>query len=742
MLVNLLFFEAGIGAGTMLGVIALCVIVLAILRLRWWFAPLLIVILQGAFGLYHYYVGTFLEQISRWTEVGAWVISGMPENDLFSQSIYLTYMAYAMAFLVTVAVFFMMRRLYSIWVLIATFLMVIIFGGGLYNSHIQVILYMTAITIVLPRTYLHLNKRSEKVQSVRSHAQLVAIPIATLAVLLSVVLNPFSGSYFRWRPLANAVTDIGHLINPAPVDAIRTFDIYAVGFGGSSERLGGPVILGDGYMLTVVSNAPVLLTGSVMGYYTGYRWLPGSDNVPRRFNSFLWRDQREDIFGLDLPASSGATRDAFYEITKDVRMTITYATEFYTTVFSSSGMRDISFSSPALNGDVLFNDRSELFMSSPVPVGEAVTIHARMLDRTAPLFLDTILYIESLVSEDTHYTTIVERYTILPNDLPDIVRETAHNIVGDETSPFIKATAIATWLGENFRYTLNPVMPPDDVDFVAHFLETGEGNCTYYATAMAVMARAVGLPSRYVTGFALIRDPTYDYIFYATGRTAHAWAEVYFYGMGWIPFDPLDWNPDAPPHQAYAFLDRSQVYQPGLEAELASILLMYAEFDPYRFEGTDLQQQGVHSRVVTAAIMLTMALAVVLLILMYYFHKKRKYALQHVLRRLPDLSASFSYYYIDIMKQLRLLGMGIQSGETLEKYEKRIESQIGEHGVKNSIFGMVAQAQMRMHFANIHPSMADVEIAEKFHKRLKDGLQKQADIKNSAQTVKKISWTH
>ena len=719
-------FYAGISTGQALGFIGLSIIAFTILRLRWWLAPLLIVIAVGSFGLYHYLNETLAETLSHWAEFSVWYFSGAPEHEIFSPGTEQFYFSYFMIFLITLAVFFIIRRFFSICLLIFAFITTGIFAGGFYELHIPIPLFIVGIIILLPRTYSRLSKKRGKSQCERSHLQLFAIPVAIPAVLLSLVIFPPSSTYFRWRPLANTISDIGHLINPAHAYKTGSFDIYTLGFGASPERLGGPVVLSDGYILTVVSSkpdVPILLSGTVMDYYTGYRWLPGENDGSLRFNSRLWRENRLNSFDFNMPIGDDLAHDAFYAITSYVRMDITYAAEFYTTIFSHSGMRGISFASSALNSDIRFNQRSELYMPSPIPTGEIITIHARVINRNAPLFYENILKLEGAVGTDPRYLAIVERYTTLPESLPDIVRETALYVVGDETSPFKKATALATWLGENFHYTLEPVMPPEDMDFVAHFLETREGYCTYYATAMAVMARTLGLPSRYVTGFALFRNPIQRDVFYATGRTVHAWAEIYFYGIGWIPFDPLDWNPDTPLHMPFAF---EGAYM-GLYwwddymawGGIGDFFDRYGEF----FNLNELQQSSLRPGTIVAMVAGFLLAAALLIFIFLYVGKRRKYQLRRKLQKFSDLTGRFSFYYAGIVEHLRVMGLGMHPGETLIKYNIRIKSQIEEHGLSDSHLGAITNTQMHLHFANISPTATDVSTAEEFHTALKEKLQ-------------------
>ncbi len=68
------------------------------------------------------------------------------------------------------------------------------------------------------------------------------------------------------------------------------------------------------------------------------------------------------------------------------------------------------------------------------------------------------------------------------------------------------------------------------------FLTTKRGYCELYASAMAYLVRAAGIPSRVAIGFRN-GHPAGDRIS-VTNHDAHAWVEVYFSGIGWVPFDP------------------------------------------------------------------------------------------------------------------------------------------------------------------------------------------------------------
>jgi protein-glutamine gamma-glutamyltransferase len=114
----------------------------------------------------------------------------------------------------------------------------------------------------------------------------------------------------------------------------------------------------------------------------------------------------------------------------------------------------------------------------------------------------------------------------------------AAQIAGSSSSDFDKAAAIENYLRTRFGYTLDlPRTTPKDP--LANFLfERKQGHCEYFASAMAVMLRTLGIPSRVVNGFRSdeFNDLTGNYVIRA--KDAHAWVEAYFPGYGWHTFDP------------------------------------------------------------------------------------------------------------------------------------------------------------------------------------------------------------
>jgi transglutaminase-like putative cysteine protease len=89
---------------------------------------------------------------------------------------------------------------------------------------------------------------------------------------------------------------------------------------------------------------------------------------------------------------------------------------------------------------------------------------------------------------------------------------------------------------ERFRYTTD-VPPPDGEPLLQFLFHTHAGYCQHFAGAAALLLRAAGIPSRVVVGFAT-GEKIAEHTWAVRDEDAHAWIEVYFPGVGWVPFNP------------------------------------------------------------------------------------------------------------------------------------------------------------------------------------------------------------
>jgi transglutaminase-like putative cysteine protease len=144
---------------------------------------------------------------------------------------------------------------------------------------------------------------------------------------------------------------------------------------------------------------------------------------------------------------------------------------------------------------------------------------------------------------------VKERFLQVPESVPARVRELAAEITANTNNPYDKANAIEKYL-RTYTYNQGISAPPARQDGVDYFLfDVKEGYCDYYASAMAVMLRSVGVPARFVVGYTPGQPkdrneqsddaPQYRIL----ERNAHAWPEVYFPSYGWVQFEPTASEP-------------------------------------------------------------------------------------------------------------------------------------------------------------------------------------------------------
>ena len=184
----------------------------------------------------------------------------------------------------------------------------------------------------------------------------------------------------------------------------------------------------------------------------------------------------------------------------------------------------------------------------------------------SPILLDQGM-VYSLVSEvpvakprllrlaGTHIPASMANYLQLPSTLPVRVGALATSITRGAPTEYGRVRAVQSWIQRHTIYDLDVPADPPSVDEVDHFLfVTRRGFCEQIASSMAVMLRTLGIPTRLVTGYGPgTRNPFTGY-FEVRDADAHAWLEVYYPNLGWVPYDPTFGVPAAAPGVASRFM--------------------------------------------------------------------------------------------------------------------------------------------------------------------------------------------
>ena len=272
-------------------------------------------------------------------------------------------------------------------------------------------------------------------------------------------------------------------------------------------------------------------------------------------------------------------------------------------------------------------------------------------------------------------------YLQLPETLPERVKELALSITADDTNVYDKVRAIEGYFARaGFRYeTENIAVPNEQQDYVDQFLfETQVGYCDNFSTSMAVMLRAIGIPTRWVKGFApgeqgQVVDGVYEYI--VTNNDAHSWVEVYFPGVGWMPFEPtigfsntndMEFELDVPEQNDLPTEPLQQIDEQTPQQDNAKT----TSNEPSFIKQLKLWFSSHLSIVVWAVI----CVFVIIVILWIFRRKWLPKVYVSIYRKKGINEMNFEAAYRVLLKQLALCGLKRQPVETLSQFAKRVDA--------------------------------------------------------------------
>lgn len=231
---------------------------------------------------------------------------------------------------------------------------------------------------------------------------------------------------------------------------------------------------------------------------------------------------------------------------------------------------------------------------------------------------------------------------------------------------------ICTYLATNTEYTLHPGRLEEGKDFVTNFLfEKKKGYCSYYASAAAVMLRAMGIPARYVEGYAVSQEElqqasiegnrTVD----VRDSLAHAWIEVYMDGFGWYPYDVT-----AASQEEQTELKNQNKYE---EPEAPSILEQQNEpsVTDEEFEGNENKEHLTAQQYGFGDILLQVIVGILCLFVIFLFSLiiRRKLFMRRFQNRImkQEKRQQIISYYKEIGRYLSYLGITYDTGKTVEE---------------------------------------------------------------------------
>lgn len=130
-----------------------------------------------------------------------------------------------------------------------------------------------------------------------------------------------------------------------------------------------------------------------------------------------------------------------------------------------------------------------------------------------------------------------ERFYLQLPPLPGRISALADSLTANAATRYDKVMAIQSWLQSQFRYTLELPGSPREATLDYFLFRRRAGHCEYFSTALAILLREVGIPTRNVNGFMGGTWNEFGKFLTVSQNEAHSWVEVFFPGYGWVPFD-------------------------------------------------------------------------------------------------------------------------------------------------------------------------------------------------------------
>lgn len=302
--------------------------------------------------------------------------------------------------------------------------------------------------------------------------------------------------------------------------------ISKIGYGVDDSQLGGPFISDDRVVFEVTSSSRQYWKIETKDVYTGKGWITSEQSAPmKRF------EYGETLLMDEHMRNEGELTKASFQF--EIQYPHIVRPYGFVSVTGNEGNGFLQYDPVLDKINSHTSDGTEARLKEYTVTYEKAAYSMKKLRGTTGL------------PDGEQYNQLQKRYTQLPAAFPERVKELAVEITKEEDNWFDKAKAIERhFQSGDFSYDQTRVaIPTGDEDYVEQFLfDTKRGYCDNFSSSMVTMLRSIGIPARWAKGYAPgnyreAADGEYR-IYQVTNNEAHSWVEVYFPGLGWVPFEP------------------------------------------------------------------------------------------------------------------------------------------------------------------------------------------------------------
>lgn len=386
-------------------------------------------------------------------------------------------------------------------------------------------------------------------------------------IALITVVTPVSEEPYDWGFIKNMVRALEEMVEKVTVEIQYQWGfhgsdgIFHYGFTGYSEE---PFSLSsnlyDSNIMQLMlagerTKRNLYLKGNVCDTYTGDSW----ENALHRETVSYQTDTLMTLYAVFDAIQDETVLRRFMEVKEQEITLLNMKTQ---SLFYPLKLLNISADSAEQDGDNLRADRvngrgytyAYEFLDFDYASPELVRImenskdisyneetYYLIFDRMKEYYgveLDMPDFSRFLAQAEQGKNTVRESYMTLGDQVSEDVKKLADTITLGCVSDYEKCKALERYL---YQYSYNKIIHvPEQANILDWFLFDGkEGYCAHYATALAVMLRCEGIPSRIAEGFLVDYEDLTDFYHYTiSSGKAHVWVEAYIEGFGWVRLEP------------------------------------------------------------------------------------------------------------------------------------------------------------------------------------------------------------
>lgn len=300
------------------------------------------------------------------------------------------------------------------------------------------------------------------------------------------------------------------------------YDLKLSGYDNNDSKLGGRIgSLSSKIALKVKSDDMLYLIGTIKDRYDGAKWTDTMSGIfhplaGETYNTVL-NDNSRNIKSIELYPCGLKT----------------------TTIFAPQNALNIG----NIKTKTYYDENDSLFNSGNIKNPYKVKFMTpydlnskKSIESVEKLENDAKMHLESEA-----YNYCPDRYLQVPKNMSFRTYELAYQITKGMNDDLKKVLKIRKYLQDNYTYSLNVSDTPKNEEFVDDFLfKKRKGYCVYFATAMAMLSRMSGVPSRYVEGYRMNSEKNSSGLYVVRDSDAHAWTEVYLRDVGaWVQVDSV-----------------------------------------------------------------------------------------------------------------------------------------------------------------------------------------------------------